>query len=283
MSNLNKHGLNRTIPQAIKREVRQNSFFGCVICGAGICEFDHVDPEFEDAKIHDADCMVLLCGSCHSKKTRGIIGVKTIKDAMKEPFCSNNTASDFLDFGNGTPKIQFGNTLFINPKILISIDGVSILTIKPPENAEQGKRSLLNAIFHNIYGVETFRIVDNIWHGSSINWDIESKGKRIIIRTKKGVFALDIENIPDDKFVIHKLNMSYKGYVIIAASNEVQVITPSDKEIFALNGGGTIEGDVVLNIVNERLTFSNLETNDVNLKLSGDVSHSVFKNVKITL
>ena len=57
----NKFELSRTIPEPIKRQIRQDSGFGCVICGLGIIQYEHVDPEFHLAKIHDPSKMTLLC------------------------------------------------------------------------------------------------------------------------------------------------------------------------------------------------------------------------------
>tara|TARA_R110002012_G_scaffold322087_1_gene555010 strand:+ start:53157 stop:54029 length:873 start_codon:yes stop_codon:yes gene_type:complete len=289
MPEINKHNLSRYIPQEVQREVRQNSFFGCVICGGGICAIDHVDPEFNDAKSHSADCMTLLCGSCHDKKTRGIIGIETVKKAMAEPYCSKNKMpSDFLDFGNGVPRVQFGKILFINPSSVISIDGVSILSIKPPNHENLHGRHLLNAFFHDISGEEIFKIEDNIWHGSIKNWDIQSIGKTITIRSKKGSILLEIENIPEDKLIIHKLIMVFKKYQVEIDKNGVEIITPTGKELFSLNGKkgkvGEIEGEIALNIKNERILVTDLNISDVDLKVKGgDVSYNVIRDSDITL
>ncbi len=70
-SPVNKHGLSRYIPQHIKRELRQRSRFGCVICRRGFYQYEHIDPPFEDAKTHVPDRMCCLCGSCHDAVTRG--------------------------------------------------------------------------------------------------------------------------------------------------------------------------------------------------------------------
>lgn len=69
----NKHGLSRTIPDKIKEQVRKNSGFGCVICGVGIIEYEHVNPEFKDCTEHNSENITLLCPTCHSKKTRGFL------------------------------------------------------------------------------------------------------------------------------------------------------------------------------------------------------------------
>ena len=52
---INKHGLPRTIPPDVKRAVRRACGFGCVICGLGIVDYEHVDPTFADALVHDPE------------------------------------------------------------------------------------------------------------------------------------------------------------------------------------------------------------------------------------
>lgn len=266
MSDKNKNGLTRYIPENVKRQIRKNSYFGCVICGTGICTIDHVDPEFHECKKHDPEKMTLLCASCHDKKTRGIIGVKTVKNAMKSPFCrTKNSPSDFLDFGNTEPKIQFGNSLFIKPKSIITINGESILSINEPKEDNENT-FLLNAIFHDPKGKEAFRIDDNIWSGNIDNWDIETKGKTITIRSEKGSVLLQIENIPEDKFIVHSLSMLYKGYFIQADDDGVEIMTPSGKTMIFLDKGHTMKGDIMINIYKDTTIMDSLEMSNLTIK-----------------
>ncbi len=83
----NKYGLKRSIPAEVKREVRKRCGFGCVICGNGIDDYEHVDPPFKDAKEHDPNGIALLCPNCHAKKTRGFGSANIVCNALKKPFC----------------------------------------------------------------------------------------------------------------------------------------------------------------------------------------------------
>ena len=82
---INKHGLQRTIPEDVKRTIRKQCGFGCVICGAGYWEYDHVEPEFVDCTSHDPKGMTLLCLYHHGKKTKGLLSKQKIVEAMKNP------------------------------------------------------------------------------------------------------------------------------------------------------------------------------------------------------
>lgn len=83
----NKYGLSRDIPESVKLRIRQHAGFGCVICGLGIVEYEHVDPEFKDAKVHDPEKMTLLCPICHTKATSGLFSKDRVKEAMEDPVC----------------------------------------------------------------------------------------------------------------------------------------------------------------------------------------------------
>lgn len=284
MSGINKHKLSRYIPSDIQREIRKNSYFGCVRCGNSFCDIDHVDPEFEDAKEHNPMHMTLLCGSCHNKKGKAI-SVDSIKEAMKNPYCKDKEfVSDELDFRGKTAKIQFGKTIFINPISLISIDGICVFSIIPPDPLDPTHRYQINAIFQDIYGRDVFKIENNLWHASIENWDFETVGRKIILRSYKRSIRLLIENIPNDRFIIHQVHMYYKDYEIKADTNGVLIITPSGNELFKLDQGGEIEGDIALNIVNETIHLSNLKMKNTHLKLSsGSVTGNEITDGSITI
>ena len=87
--NRNQYGLTRTIPEDIKRQVRQACGFGCVCCGLAIATYEHIDPEFHFAESHDPDKMAYLCGASMAINTASasLIQSMTIDagDASLEP------------------------------------------------------------------------------------------------------------------------------------------------------------------------------------------------------
>ncbi|ARS37270.1 HNH endonuclease signature motif containing protein [Pontibacter actiniarum] len=283
MAKVNKYGLSRTIPETVKRKIRKNSGFGCVICGEAICEYEHVNPEWHEAQSHNPKHMTLLCGSCHSKKTRGILSKDTVKEAMKNPRCRQKGFSfDSLDFGRKSPVVQLGNSTFINPMFLIVVDNVSLLSILPP--ALKGEPYKLHAYFQNDEEEQTLKIVDNIWYGNAENWDIESKGRVLTIRKKKGDIALQIENVPNEKFIVHKLNMSYEGYKIYGDKKGLRITTPSGNEILTMDFGGKITGRIALNIIKEQLSFNKLIIENANIITKGGAfSNSILKNCNLNM
>ena len=109
----NKHGLSRTIPEPVKREVRQRCGFGCVVCGSAIVQYHHFNPLFEEAQVHFADGINLLCGKCHDKVTRGMIGDRQVREADAYPFCKHaGVVKDMLFLAAGVRTVRLGCARF---------------------------------------------------------------------------------------------------------------------------------------------------------------------------
>jgi hypothetical protein len=130
-----QYGLSRDIPPEIKLKIRKREGFGCVICGVGIIEYEHVDPEFKNAKEHDFTCMTILCPTCHAKKTRGFLSKESIKSAMQNPKClQQGFNKEILDIGKGQPKLIFAGSTFSNCIVPIMVSNQPLCILKPPEH-----------------------------------------------------------------------------------------------------------------------------------------------------
>jgi hypothetical protein len=86
----NKHGLERKIPASIKEQVKKDCYYGCVICGNGLFEFEHIDPEYKDCTKHEPKKICLLCPNCHAEVTKGVISKSKIKYHRENPWNKNN-------------------------------------------------------------------------------------------------------------------------------------------------------------------------------------------------
>lgn len=72
----------RNIPSAVKRQVRQECGFGCVICGAPLYDYEHID-DFAMVKSHEPKNIALLCPTHHAMKTRKVIDRATVQMARQ--------------------------------------------------------------------------------------------------------------------------------------------------------------------------------------------------------
>lgn len=221
MSNsyVNKFGLSRDIPAKIKREVRQRCGFGCVHCGGAIYQYEHVDPEFADAREHKSDCIVLLCGGCHDRVTRKLLSKQTIKRNGLSPKCKDLGFSfGPFDIGQEEPEIVIGGMRFKNVTTLIRIYGESIFSVSPPE--EEGGPFRINAVISDRDGRELLHVKENEWLTNSENWDVEVVGQRIVIKKSLGDIVLSIRSNPPNGLIIEKIDMLFHDVRISGEENK---------------------------------------------------------------
>lgn len=231
---MNKHGLNRNIPYDVKRKIRQNCGFGCVICGLNIYEYEHIDPPFSEAKEHNPEKIALLCPQCHSKVTRGFMSKDSVKKALLRPICKERGFSnEFFDFGYNHPEIVFSGVTLKNCIIPVQVKGASLIEIKSPE--QKSSPFLLSANFYNSRGEENLVIEDNEWKVAQWNWDVESTGGAIIIKDRPKHTALRIKANPPTGITIEKIDMYLKGYYFFGNDKEVTVTFPNGGQINLCN------------------------------------------------
>lgn len=227
----NKHGLAREIPPDVKQEVRKRSGFGCVICGKGIFHYDHVEPEYVDAKEHHPDGITLLCGYHHDEKTRGFLPNHVISAAMQNPKSLKKGYSDGLFYtGNGHPKFILGGAEFGNTEIPVLIGGMPIIVIHKPE--VEGGPFLISGVFFDSAGKASLFIDRNEWRASSGNWDVNTIGKRprsgekggqLVISEESGEVHLSLTSYLPDKIVIDRM-VSTIGLMRVEGDKDVLLI-----------------------------------------------------------
>lgn len=222
---LNKYELSRNIPADIKRKIRQRCGFGCINCGCAIYQYEHVDPVFAEAREHDPNCIVLLCGGCHDRVTRGFLSKETIKSKSSNPKCFEDGFSfGPFDLGNVEPQITLGTMKSVGVKTLIRIYGDDVLSICPPE--ESGQPFLISANIKDREGNEILRIENNEWLTTVENWDVEVVGTNIKIRRNLGDILLSLRSEPPNNLIFEKLEMFHRGVKIFAEENKnIEIVT----------------------------------------------------------
>jgi hypothetical protein len=246
---INKHGLSRTIPSAVKRHVRQRCGFGCVICGNAIVHYEHVDPPFSEATRHDPDAIALLCGTCHDKVTRRLVAKETVLQALAHPRALEAGYSrDAFDITSALPMIEFCGTTFLGVQTIVAMMGVEILSVSPPECA--GAPMRISALFCDQHGHEVLRIVNNEWFSNARTWDIEVKGQRIIIRRAPKDIALVLRTNPPDTIVIERIAMYYQGARVEGREGgQIDAVAPNGNRLSMVvkrvHGSGSETGLVI--------------------------------------
>lgn len=217
MSNINKHGLNRYIQLEVKRQVRMNSKFGCVMCRSGFYQYEHIDPSFEDAKAHDADAICCLCGSCHDAVTRGRLSKESIKSAYEKikiaSIDEQSRPVGPLDFHNGNAEIVVGGIQYSPAvKTLLRYNSIDLIKLIPGGENEPGR---ISAIFTDENGNTVLWLIENEWIGALENWDIDTVGQRITVKSTSNKVALQLRLDPPGKIVIEHLDMRFQDAHIL--------------------------------------------------------------------
>lgn len=216
---VNQNNLSRPIPSDVKRLVRQRDGFGCVMCGSFFYQYDHIGTEFKDAEEHNPENIVLLCGGCHDRKTRGALSTETIRQRSVNPKCKQDSFSwGPMDVGGAHPIVQLGDIVAIQCKTLLRIYGEDLFSLSEP--LQPGLPFTVNAKIFDRQGNLVINIVENEIRLSDSSWDAEVVGQRITIRSGKGLFEAILRVEPPAKIVIERLEMVYKGISIFCGEGK---------------------------------------------------------------
>lgn len=236
VSMANRNGLSRYIPACVKRAVRAKCGFGCVVCGSAFYQYEHLENEFHECTQHDPDDIILLCGGCHDRVTRGVLSKSTVKERAQNPQCKTDGYSKArLDYGLSFPVVVIGSLVFENVGRIIRIDGEDILSVYAPGRI--GGPYLVNAYVSDKDGNEIFRIVDNEWLTPTTVWDAEVVGKRVTLRYGKGKIAMTMVTEPPNRLIFEAIDMTYRGSrVVYDGGDTVSFIAPDGT---AIHGGSS--------------------------------------------
>lgn len=183
------------IPNPIKREVRQLCCFGCVICGAPIYQYDHIE-EFSTVQEHKADNITLLCPNHHQDKTSGRISKEIIKQKTANPFNRNQHFSTpyRLFMGGDSVNLRVGGNQYIfdfSPTInrfdAVRVNGKSIVGITNEEG-----NLLLDLCMTDREGNEILVVRSGELEISAGVWDFQCEGNSIKIRSQPRNIEFDM-------------------------------------------------------------------------------------------
>lgn len=225
MTENNKHGLSRYIPVDVRQDIRRRSKFGCVVCRRGFYQYEHIDPPFTNAKIHDPECICCLCGFCHDLVTRGHLSKESVMisyqkiQAKKQSEVSSPVGP--LDFHDGSAELLIGNLLY-SPAVqtILRYHGEDIIRVVPGKDGEPG---MISAVFTDESGYEVLRLDENEWVGSLENWDIEVVGQRLKVRREGGNILLQLRLDPPGRIIVEYLDMRVEDGHVLATEQTYAV------------------------------------------------------------
>lgn len=254
IKNVNKYGLSRYIPESIKRRIRIRCGFGCVVCGNLITVYEHIDPEFHEAREHNENCITLLCNTCHGNVTSRIWSKEKILEANASPKCLEKGYSKFsMDVSKGPFTVQMGGVCFINTPSILRVFEHELLTITKPE--VQDSPPVISASFYDSRGFLVACIYKNELLQNNRAFDVEQTGPRILFRSAPGKIDLKLRILHRNHLVIEKIDMKYgrasifgdndKGFWIGNGNSELLVPSKVIGELEKSKTGIVIDEDSV--------------------------------------
>lgn len=195
------------IPEPLKRELRQEAYFGCVLCGNPIIQYHHIIP-YSEVKCHEKENLTSLCLEDHFRVTCGEISSDMIIDAKNNPYNrgKDKVRKNFILGDYKNLKINAGSVTFLRTAIPIRLHGEPLLTIK----SDKSGNALLGVKLYDVKNELLAEIIDNEWiaHNPEQRWDIIYSPGHLKINSGKNKILLEFKINGDS--VDLRANMFYK-------------------------------------------------------------------------
>ena len=176
------------ISEEMKRIVRQECCFGCVICGSPLFQYDHM-VGYAEIPEHTVENLVLLCGQCHPDKTYGRISLDSVRKARSKPFNSGRlSTSGHRLTPNDSIKVLLGSNESVaalsndnNIYHVLWVSGVGYFTIHYEDGALTFSMLITDARGRALLVVEKGEI-----KVTTQAWDYKYEGTTLKIRNGPG-------------------------------------------------------------------------------------------------
>lgn len=250
MTDTNRYGLRRHVPEDIARAVRRRCSFCCVVCGEALVQYHHFNPPFEDCTAHNPDGITLLCGTCHDKAGTLLSNVDVEAADHRRRIERVDAEISALRFSLPTICVLGSILMTGMDGPLITLEGVEVLGLRVGELGQPE----VNARLFDSDGKEAVVIERNIITAREHAWDVKllrqpqlgqatltaRRGSRdvaveLVIRPGHGVLARRI-NLRVGKAHISTTDT---GELIVESTGGSQLCLPD----YLLVAGGPIDVD----------------------------------------
>jgi hypothetical protein len=206
-----------SIPEPIKRKVRQRCSFGCIICGCLIYEYHHMEG-WAETQEHKAETLTLLCNLHHAEVTKGLLPSEKVEKANNLPFNRQNGQSKeyLLHYDEsveyeillGNNKFYFSNkTVRLGSSVYIAfVNGQPLLEVSFEDNMVFLSCNLFDRDNNLVLKIDKNELVY-----STSRWDVKFVGKRLTINNAPRDIILDMVFEPPSKLVINRADLYYQG------------------------------------------------------------------------
>lgn len=209
-----------SIPEGMKRKLRQEAYFGCVKCGCPIIEYHHIEP-WSKVKKHEKDNLVVLCPNCHREANVGAYFKEQVIEDKKNPinkrigFVQNKIMlRKFCDV-----KMKIGGVEISEARNILSVHNIKLIYF----NIDKDGKALLNAVFFD----DSMRLIDviqdNEWRAFLYKdmWDVKYSPGHLKINLEEKKIFLDLSI--RGQVINVKARLNALGNKIIATEEKLQV------------------------------------------------------------
>jgi hypothetical protein len=221
----------RTIPVSLRRQLRQEAYFGCAKCGNPILEYHHIIP-WRDCKKHDVDHMVALCPSCH--RVYGDLPRRHSYELKLNPINKGRGFAKGL-MGTDMPQAAFmlGSCTFIRTPNIFSFYGRSIIRFRVIEG-----ESLLSVYLPKDDFWPELKIIDNdLYVKTDDAWDFEFRPKYLKLIKKERNYFFEIDLREEVAKVAGRIRLGREDYSFSHDESKLPGVTIRNCTIADCGGG----------------------------------------------
>lgn len=185
--------MQRRPPADVRRQLRREANFGCVVCGTPIIQYHHIVP-FSEKQHHNPDEMVVLCPNHHEHA--GPDAEALTPDDLYE-YKENPHISDIVDYDlyyeSSTPVLNIANSRCQ----LQDLEEMTVLEIQGEPIIEMAYRDGVLQFSVKLYNEENDLIAEldenEWWANTNDVWDLEYRANHFKIWHGRRDIGLKIE------------------------------------------------------------------------------------------
>jgi hypothetical protein len=201
----------RSIPAGVKREVRQRTGFGCVMCGNPIIQYDHMTP-WATVQEHSAENITTLCPKHHDDKTHKRLPLSRVRIANANPVNLTTKKSQpySLYYGEVPIAVHLGSVEFSAGGLalthLVEVRGVPVMSLR----VQDGCCLLSMRIFDEDDNL-VLEIEDNELTLAPPRWDLQFISNTLTIHSARRVLQLQITFDAPSRVLVTQGNIWHDG------------------------------------------------------------------------
>lgn len=181
-----------SIPEEVKRQLRQEAGFGCCFCGYPFYDYHHINP-WARKNHHDADDMMLVCPNHHRSCTLNAISEieqRAVKSRPHNVVAGHTKGKLFV--GQRRLQINVGSNLIEDtPNIFVATK--SQQTFMAMKVDDQGILNLTMQLIDK-NGQVLGQIFDNEWTVALHEaWDLKANERHVSLRAAPRDIVVDID------------------------------------------------------------------------------------------